>query len=96
MAGIAWLSSRQQRVTRPLPRIPVVVVEHHVHRVDPGGQLAARGSCGPKAQSSTMVLKPPQNMRLPSKGMALGSIIGARRGSFITLALTLSRCLRDL
>ncbi len=27
-------------------------------------------------------------MRLPSKGMALGSIMFARRGSFITLALT--------
>src|SRR6185369_8687492 len=47
-------------------------------------------------QSSSSVLNPPQNMRLPSNGMVLGSIIGARRGSFITLALTLSRWARDL
>src|SRR5258706_14464846 len=47
-------------------------------------------------QSSTIPLKPPQNMRLPSKGMFFGSIIAARRGAFITLAFTVSRCLRDL
>jgi hypothetical protein len=50
----------------------------------------------PHAQASTRTLNPPQNMRLPSKGMAVGSIIFARRGSFITLALTRSRCARDL
>jgi hypothetical protein len=38
-----------------------------------------------------MVLKPPKIMRLPSKGIAFGSIICARRGSFITLAVTRSR-----
>src|SRR5215468_8910557 len=48
------------------------------------------------AQPSTMTLKPPQNMRLPSKGIALGSIMSARRGSFITLALMRSRSARDL
>src|SRR5207245_5208414 len=45
---------------------------------------------------STMTLNPPQNMRLPSKGIAFGSIIFARRLSFMTLALTRSRCARDL
>ena len=33
---------------------------------------------------------------LPSNGIAFGSIISARRGSFITLALTRSRWARDL
>ncbi len=47
-------------------------------------------------QRSTTTLKPPHIIRLPSKGSALGSIIDARRLSFITLARTLSRCLRDL
>ena len=50
----------------------------------------------PLAQPLTSILKPPQNMRLPSKGKALGSIMFARRGSFITLALMRSRCARDL
>ena len=35
-------------------------------------------------------------MRLPSNGIAPGRIISARRLSFITLALTRSRCARDL
>lgn len=51
---------------------------------------------GDIVQKLTMVLKPPQNIRLPSKGMFLPSIIDARRGSAITLALMRSRSLRDL
>ena len=45
-----------------------------------------------------MGLKPPQNMRLPSKGQSSGSAftIEAMRGSFITFAFTRSRALRDL
>lgn len=43
-----------------------------------------------------MVLRPPQNTRLPSKGMVLGFIMGARRGAFITLALILSLALREV
>ena len=35
-------------------------------------------------------------MRLPSNGIAFGFIIFASRGSFITFALTRSRCARDL
>src|SRR3979409_568877 len=34
--------------------------------------------------------------RLPSKGVDFGSIMSASRGSFMTLALTRSRCARDL
>src|SRR6266508_6307921 len=41
----------------------------------------------PHSQASTRTLNPPQNIRLPSKGMALGSIMFATRGSFMTLAL---------
>jgi hypothetical protein len=41
-------------------------------------------------------MKPPRIRRLPSKGMAVPDIIDARRGSAITLALTATRCLRDL
>lgn len=40
-------------------------------------------------------LNPPQSMRLASKGIDFGSIL-ARRGSFMTFALTRSRCARDL
>ena len=43
----------------------------------------------------TMDLKPPQNMRMPSNGMVSGPM-SAIRGSFIALALTRSRCARDL
>ena len=44
---------------------------------------------------STMLLNPPQNMRMPSKGMAFGSIMSFIRGSAMTLALTASRCSRE-
>ena len=43
-----------------------------------------------------MPLKPPKIMRVASNGIAFGSIIFASRGSFITFAITLSRCARDL
>src|SRR5436190_3033338 len=56
------------------------------------GHPRRSGGC----QRDTIVLNPPQNMRLPSNGIALGSIIFASRLSFIALALTRSRCLRDL
>lgn len=46
-------------------------------------------------QSRTMLLKPPQNIRLASKGSLAGSI-EASRGSAITLALMRSRSRRDL
>src|SRR6059036_653079 len=46
-------------------------------------------------QASTRILNPPTAMRLTSKGI-LDVIIFVRRGSFITLALTRSRCARDL
>lgn len=46
--------------------------------------------------SSTMLLNPPQNMRMPSNGIFAGSIMSASRLSFITFAMTRSRCLRDL
>jgi hypothetical protein len=46
--------------------------------------------------SDTIGLNPPQNIRLPSNGIAFGSIIDASRGSLITLALMRSRSLRDL
>ncbi len=49
-----------------------------------------------RSYSSIMTLKPPQNMRLPSNGIAFGSIMLASRGSFITLAMTRSRWARDL
>jgi hypothetical protein len=39
-------------------------------------------------------LNPPKNMRLASNGSAFGSIMSARRGSFMTLALMRSRCAR--
>ena len=42
-----------------------------------------------------MGLNPPQNMRLPSNGICLGSIMDASRGSFMTLALMRSRAARD-
>jgi hypothetical protein len=41
-------------------------------------------------------LKPPQIMRLASKGNPLSSIIFASRLSFMTLALMRSRSARDL
>ena len=44
---------------------------------------------------SILVLNPPQIMRLPSNGMFFGSIILARRGSFITFAMQRSRAARD-
>src|SRR5687768_16805159 len=47
--------------------------------------------------NSTLALKPPQNIRLPSNGMFLGSdIILARRLSFITFFTQRSRSARDL
>src|SRR5687767_9715126 len=46
--------------------------------------------------TSTIILKPPTIMRLPSNGIPFGSIIAASLGSFIALALTRSRCARDL
>ena len=48
------------------------------------------------ALRSTITLNPPKNMRLPSNGIFFGSIISASRGSFITLAMHLSRAARDL
>src|SRR5919106_3088472 len=47
-----------------------------------------------RAQTSTNALNPPQTMRLPSKGVDLGSIL-AIRGSFMTCSLTRSRCSRE-
>jgi hypothetical protein len=57
------------------------------------------GQCTPAraqrpVQKETNSLKPPQNMRFPSKGMVDGSIF--RRGSLITALLMRSRSLRDL
>ncbi len=46
-------------------------------------------------QASTMVRKPPQAMRLKSKGGFSGSHKALMRGSAITAALTVSRCSRD-
>ncbi len=43
----------------------------------------------------TIVLNPPQNMRLPSNGIFFGSML-AKRLSFITLALMRSRAFRDV
>src|SRR3954469_2679664 len=48
-----------------------------------------------QAHNSTKGFNPPQNMRLASNGMSLAFIF-AKRGSFITLELTRSRCTRDL
>jgi hypothetical protein len=48
----------------------------------------------PRAQSAIRTSNPPQNMRIPSKGSVLG-FISAKRGSFMTAALTRSRCSRD-
>ena len=50
----------------------------------------------PAAHRSTITSNPPQIIRLPSNGMFFESIMSASRGSFITLALTRSRCARDL
>src|SRR5437667_10599733 len=61
------------------------------HRSHAGGYRAATEP----DESSTRLLNPPQNMRFPSKGMVLGSIMSFMRGSSITLALTLSRCSRE-
>ncbi len=47
-------------------------------------------------QASTIVLNPPQNMRMPSKGIFDMSIMSFIRGSSITLALVASRSSRDL
>jgi hypothetical protein len=55
----------------------------------------ARMRRAPSAQRSTFTSKPPKIMRLPSKGIASGPIMRCMRGSFITAALTRSRCLRD-
>ncbi|OGW77829.1 MAG: hypothetical protein A2Z83_00810 [Omnitrophica bacterium GWA2_52_8] len=43
-----------------------------------------------RVQRSTMTLKPPQNMRLPSKGIDLALHMDFIHGSFITLRLMLS------
>ena len=48
-----------------------------------------------RRHSSTIGLKPPKNMRLPSNGMSLGPRF-ARRGSAMTFLLIRSRCARDL
>src|SRR5881394_2607196 len=45
--------------------------------------------------TSTITLKPPYSIRFISNGMVFG-FIAAKRGSFMTLALTRSRWLRDL
>ena len=57
-----------------------------------GASAAARAG----SHISTLALKPPKIIRLPSKGIDLGFIIEASRGSFITFAFTRSRSLRDL
>lgn len=49
---------------------------------------------GKFAYRATTGEKPPHNIRLPSKGMAAGSI-SLRRGSAITAAFTLSRSSRE-
>ena len=46
-------------------------------------------------QPVTKVLKPPKIIRLPSKGTFFG-FIWVISGSFMTFALILSRCARDL
>jgi alkylated DNA repair dioxygenase AlkB len=56
----------------------------------------SRESAGEGGQRSTIDLKPPQNMRLPSNGMALGSMYFLSRGSAMNFLLTRSRSLRDL
>lgn len=55
---------------------------------------SCRGCAGCSTYAATMVLKPPQAMRLGSNGMSGGCF--CIRGSAITLALTLSRCALDL
>ena len=55
------------------------------------GELLAPSPQPHIPHTSTTGLNPPQNMSWPSKGIR--SPILAMRGSFITLALTVSRCL---
>ena len=63
-------------------------------------RVAPVSSSRPRAlatYASTITLKPPYDMRLASNGIAsMSAIILAIRGSFITFALTRSRCARDL
>ena len=54
----------------------------------PGPARALRAEPGDLAQALTMTLKPPQSMRLQSKGIFFGSSCFASRLSFMTLALT--------
>ena len=57
-----------------------------------GASAAARAG----SYISTLALKPPKIIRLPSKGIDLGFIIEASRGSFIAFAFTRSRSFFDL
>ena len=64
------------------------------------GMQAARmrpiHSRGPGIQYWTIDLKPPQNMRLPSKGIFFGSAYFCMRGSLMKFFVIRSRSRRDL
>ena len=61
----------------------------------PDSATRATACSGRSSYRSTIISKPPQNMRLPSNGMFLMSIMSFRRGSFITFSLISSRFARD-
>ncbi len=68
-----------------------------VEFVAKSGRGGGRGWFGSDAHAETRTLKPPQLMRVQSKGIFFGSEQdSAMRGSFMTLAFTRSRWARDL
>ena len=76
------------------PNIWVLALFRLVASLGIGGEWAA----GASMVAETETLKPPQIMRLPSKGQSFGSagIAFAIRGSFITFFMIASREARDL
>ena len=62
---------------------------------DEDEDLSMRGAAMNYDDSSRKLLKPPTNMRMPSKGSFFASIMSCIRGSFITFSLMLSRSSRD-
>ena len=75
---------------------PYLSLSQPQERSDLLHMVSFRSRTGPGCQAATRTLNPPQTIRATSKGIAFGSHIFAMRGSFITFALTRSRCARDL
>src|SRR5262249_4365216 len=80
----------------PLPRPHQNSHAAHLSLQLPVCRTSNRHAAARRGQASTLISKPPKTMRLTSNGISDSFIIPVSRSSFMTFALTWSRCARDL